>query len=191
MDCSPPGSSVHGILQARILEWIAIPFSRRTSQPRDWTWVSHIAGRFFTVWTTRDICLYRKAFLHWLKNSQSQLRTDSYSYPDVCLYLPCLPHKDETGPGCRVILPQCGSSRFGQKYSRAKLFHLAQPPTQWPVVLGGQLDRCKPWWTSGKILLGTKFVPGNHDGPRVEKVSEIQDWSGKKPQPPLHVFFFP
>ena len=49
MDCSPPGSSVHGILQARILEWVAIPFSRGSSQPRDRTLVSYIAGRFFTV----------------------------------------------------------------------------------------------------------------------------------------------
>ena len=45
MDCSPPGSSVHGILQARILEWVAISFSRGSSQPRDRTWVSCIAGR--------------------------------------------------------------------------------------------------------------------------------------------------
>ena len=49
MDCSPPGFSVHGILQARILEWVAFPFFRGSSQPRDWTQVSHIAGRFFTV----------------------------------------------------------------------------------------------------------------------------------------------
>ena len=54
MNCSPPGSSVHGILQARILEWVAIPFSRASSQLRDWTWVSCIAGRFFTVWATRE-----------------------------------------------------------------------------------------------------------------------------------------
>ena len=46
MDCSLPGSSVHGILQARILEWVAIPFSRRSSQPRDGTQVSHIAVDF-------------------------------------------------------------------------------------------------------------------------------------------------
>ena len=46
MDCSPPGSSIYGILQARILEWVAIPFSRESPQPRDRTWVSHIAGRF-------------------------------------------------------------------------------------------------------------------------------------------------
>ena len=54
MDCSPPGSSVHGILQARILEWVAIPFSRVYSQPRDWTQVSCIGGGFFTVWVTRE-----------------------------------------------------------------------------------------------------------------------------------------
>ena len=54
MDCSPPGSSVHGILQARILEWAAIPFSRDSSPPRDWTWVSCTEGRFFTVWDNTE-----------------------------------------------------------------------------------------------------------------------------------------
>ena len=49
VDCGPPGSSVHGILQARLLEWVAIPSSRGSSQPRDQTWVSCITGRFFTV----------------------------------------------------------------------------------------------------------------------------------------------
>ena len=49
IDCSPPGSCVHGILQERILEWVAIPFSKGSSQPRDQTQVSPIAGRFFTV----------------------------------------------------------------------------------------------------------------------------------------------
>ena len=52
--CSPPGSSVHEIPQARILEWVAIPFSRGSSPPRDQTWVSRIAGRFFTIWATRE-----------------------------------------------------------------------------------------------------------------------------------------
>ena len=54
MDCSPLGSSIHEILQARILEWIAIPFSRGSSQLRDQTQVSFIAGRFFTIWATRE-----------------------------------------------------------------------------------------------------------------------------------------
>ena len=48
-DCHPPGSSVHGIFQAWTLEWVAISFSRGSSQPRDWTHVSCIAGRFFTA----------------------------------------------------------------------------------------------------------------------------------------------
>ena len=51
-NCSLPGFSVYGILQARILEWIVIPFSRGFSWPRDQTLVSYIAGRFFTIWAT-------------------------------------------------------------------------------------------------------------------------------------------
>ena len=52
MDCSLPGFSVHGISQARILEWVAICFSWGSSQTRDQTWISHIARRFFTIWVT-------------------------------------------------------------------------------------------------------------------------------------------
>ena len=55
MDCSLPGSSIHGIFQARVLEWIAISFSRRSSRSRDWTWVSRIVGRCFTDWATREV----------------------------------------------------------------------------------------------------------------------------------------
>ena len=55
VDCSPPGSSVHGILQARVLGWVAISFFRGSSQPRDRTWVSCNAGRFFTIWATRQM----------------------------------------------------------------------------------------------------------------------------------------
>ena len=54
VNCSPPGSSVHGILQARILEWVAISFSRGSSQPGDQTQVSRIAGRRFNLWATRE-----------------------------------------------------------------------------------------------------------------------------------------
>ena len=54
MDCSPPGFSVHGILQARILKWVAISFSRGSSRPRGWTRVFCVTGRFFTIWATRE-----------------------------------------------------------------------------------------------------------------------------------------
>ena len=50
MDCSLPGSSLHGVLQARVLEWVAISFSRGSSQPRDRTWASCIPGRHFNLW---------------------------------------------------------------------------------------------------------------------------------------------
>ena len=88
LDCSPPGSPVRGILQARILEGVAILFFRGSSLPKDWTQVPCIAGRFFTIWVTREArreglqmslylrrlhylpCLYCFAqtffFLHWI-----------------------------------------------------------------------------------------------------------------------------
>ena len=53
-DCSPPGSSLHGILQARILEWVAILFSRGSFRPRDQTWLSHVVGRRFTIWKRKS-----------------------------------------------------------------------------------------------------------------------------------------
>ena len=64
MDCSPPGSSVHEVFQARILERVAISFSMGSSQSRDQTQVSCIAGRFFTIWATREALLTR-VFTIW------------------------------------------------------------------------------------------------------------------------------
>ena len=64
MGCSPPGSSVHGILQVRILEWVAMTSSRGSSQPRDWTPVSRVAGGFFTIWATREALWY---YICWIK----------------------------------------------------------------------------------------------------------------------------
>ena len=63
MDCSLPGSSIHGIFQARVLEWVAISYSRGSSWPRDWTQVSRIAGRYFTIWATREAHHFYHAFL--------------------------------------------------------------------------------------------------------------------------------
>ena len=54
MNCSLPDSTVLGILQARLLEWVTIPFSRGSSQPRDQTQVSYFAGGLFTDWTTKE-----------------------------------------------------------------------------------------------------------------------------------------
>ena len=70
-DCILPGSSVPGILQAWILEWFAIPFSRGSSQPRDWTHVSYTAGRSYTIWVTREA--YSACILYFWKSYRTSL----------------------------------------------------------------------------------------------------------------------
>ena len=87
MECSQPGSSVHGIPQAKILEWVPIPFSRRYSWPRDQTRASHIAGRFFTVWTTKEVpCpfhFFKSYYLSikrlWENKNRKWIRANVYS----------------------------------------------------------------------------------------------------------------
>ena len=70
MACSQLSSSVRGILQARILEWIAVPFSGGSSQLRDLTWVSCIAGRFLTVWATRAALKAKVVVVQWPSRAQ-------------------------------------------------------------------------------------------------------------------------
>ena len=102
MDCSLPGSSIHGILQARILECVAIVFSRGSSQARDRTWVSFTAGRFFTIWATGKplYVIYIYFFMiiknvsegwinHWVFASQSGVAAWN-----AVSYYSCLCHED-------------------------------------------------------------------------------------------------
>ena len=81
MDCSLPGSSVHGIFQARVLEWVTVSFSRRSSRPRDWTRVSRIVGRCFTTWATRGVSEFNFFFLTF------SLERDCYCLWCLELYL--------------------------------------------------------------------------------------------------------
>ena len=81
---SPPGSSVHGILQARILGWVPIPFCRGSPQPRGQTRVSCIAGIFFTVWVTREAPAWHSA----LCKISSRLGSCWWGWPgSLCLVL--------------------------------------------------------------------------------------------------------
>ena len=90
MNSSPPGSSVFGISQARILECVANPFSRGSSRPRDWTWVSCIAGRVFTVWATREakvVFLEFPWFLYDPANVGNLISGSSASLkPSLCIW---------------------------------------------------------------------------------------------------------
>ena len=94
MDCSLPGSSVHGIFQARILEWFAIYFSRWSSPPRDQTWVSWVAGRFFTNWATSGAQSMEHPFNHLRKATMS---------PSPCLFSG-INNPDATVSECLTIL---------------------------------------------------------------------------------------
>ena len=77
--CNPMDYTVYGVLQARILEWVAFPFSRGSSQPRDWTQVSCIAGGFFTSWAIREAPFIEgtdaktEAPILWLPDTKNQL----------------------------------------------------------------------------------------------------------------------
>ena len=112
VDCSLPDFSVHGILQARILEWVSIPFSRGSSRPRNWTWVSRIGGRRFNLWATREahkqspnleahdtIIINLKDVLNRRKNKEEEKRRafwlQSWGKPSfpTCL-CPCSPPLD-------------------------------------------------------------------------------------------------
>ena len=87
MDCSLPGFSIHGIFQARTLEWVTISFSRRSSQPRDCTRVSLIVGRHFTVWATREILTHQGSLSHHGTTDWFQIGKGVHQ---GCILSPCL-----------------------------------------------------------------------------------------------------
>ena len=119
MDGSLPGSSVHGILQARILEWISTSFSRGSSWPRDQTWVSYIAGSFLTIWAIRKslICtspahksyprVHTCFFLYFSKSPHpcfklSAFYTWSWCFVFFFFYF-------SSAPACGILVPQLGN----------------------------------------------------------------------------------
>ena len=75
--CDPMDYTVHGILQASILEWVAYPFSRGSSRPRNWARVSCIAGRFFTSWANREALRSR------LNNAEEQISDLEYRIMEI------------------------------------------------------------------------------------------------------------
>ena len=87
--CDPMDYTVHGIFQARILEWVAFPFSRGSSQPRDWTQVSLIAGGFSTYWATREAQKYCREALSIPPGTASILSFLLHSYCPCLSWKPC------------------------------------------------------------------------------------------------------
>ena len=115
-DCSQPGSSIHGIVQTTVLEWVAISFSRGSSQPRDQTWVSHIAGRLFTIWATKVLTL-----TEWITTNHGKfLKRWEYqtTWPaswEICMQV----KKQQLEPD----MEQPTGSKLGKEYVKAVYRH--------------------------------------------------------------------
>ena len=147
-----PHGLVHGILQARILEWVAVPFCRGSSQPRNWTQISRIAGGFFTSWATREAlnCWYASdiswkseasAVVQWLEIYLSMQGTPIWS----------LVWEDPTCHGATE--PVCHNfwACTLEPMSRNLWAHVLQllKPRSWSPCSPGKTDHCneKPtWW---------------------------------------------
>ena len=117
LDCSLPDSSCLGILQAKLLEWVGIPFSRRSPQISIQTWVSCITGRFFSVWTTREArwgrmqsgpSLYMRATGLLPVRAESLSHVQLFATPVDCSLPGSSVHGDSTakniGMGCHYLL---------------------------------------------------------------------------------------
>ena len=97
--CGPMDYTIHGILQARIPEWVAFPFSRGSSQPQDWTQVSHTAGGFFTVWATREALLNDKPCL-------IRRKLTCYFLDNIARLHPPPPHRPSNSPLMAFPFPE-------------------------------------------------------------------------------------
>ena len=140
VDCSLPGSSIHGILQARVLEWVAISFSRGSSRARDQTQVSRIAGRHFNLWATREAPL----------NSRKQANLlsvfFSISYQSIAKLLIEYRHwmikdkKEEKGKGSAIYIVLFLRYSRSEHQSRQQSFH---PILKAPLSF---LPSSRFWW---------------------------------------------
>ena len=125
-----PGFSVHGILQARILEWVAISFSRESSRPRDQTWISHIVGRHFTVWATREDYLLI-----------SNIPRNQCSWPALWYTI-----NQQTNDGFKG--ERWEQSALGEEGIRSFFLHCGSHPPRWPqwgMHLLISISSCNPF----------------------------------------------
>ena len=140
MDSSPPDSSVHGILQVRILEWVANPLSRGSPRPRDQTQVSCIAGRFFTVLTDQKPTVRKKVieltFLCW-----HQFSSVAQSYLTLCDHIDCGPPGSSVHGILQVRILEWVAIVFSRESS------LPRDPTQVSYTAGGL-----PVWSLWRTL---------------------------------------
>ena len=146
MDFSPPGSSVHGILQARTLEWVTISFSKASSQPRNQSQVSHIADRLFTVWATREAPMGTKDVIKSRSRTPAPDNWDAYEWNGFseprCLHLP-IHRRTLNALRYLVFLNQQSSLTFRLPARCCKLlYNLTPSPSSLEQFARGHLRRC-------------------------------------------------
>ena len=171
MDCSLPHSSVHGIFQARVLEWVAISFSRGSSRPRDRTGVSRVVSRHYTVWATREVLTLWRGYCqgppfaaeetehHWAHGvcptSQQSWRLSSQHHPAGLAWVMEMPQRSREASarsvkrvqrvvwGLCVCVGWCGKARSPRLPPRGA--PLGTPVADWKSELAASSPREKPW----------------------------------------------
>ena len=149
MDQSLPGSSIHGILQARILEWVAIWFSRGSSQPRDQIQVSRIAQRFFTIWNTSSVQLLSPAWhfaTSWTTAHQASLSITNSRSPPKPISIELICHSTISSS----VVPFSSALNLSQHQG---LFQWVSSSHQVSKVLEFQLQHQSFQWTPRTDLL--------------------------------------
>ena len=150
MDCSLPGSSVHGIFQTRILEWVAISFSRGSSPPRDQTWVSRTAGRLFTFWATKEAGRGRERNLKWKEETLGWWISLSWhnNFKVICL--------------CQKHIKLCTLNMFTMLFlSWTSIIQWPHVAMNWPI--GKDPDAGKDWRQEEKGMAEDEMVGWHHD----------------------------
>ena len=161
MGCSLPGSSVHGISQAGILEWVAIPFSRGSSWSRDGTWVSRIAGVFFTTWASREAPSRGKGSkilivlidIVWMDSFLIQFRAPTV-YRE---YVPNLRHHSHQIV-CLFNKGEMVGTKIKGRILFVCLFELVMKSESWLLLAGWPEDYIFQWSLYSLLILFTCYL---------------------------------
>ena len=155
MDYSLPGSSVHGISQARILEWVALSFSRGSSQPRDWTQVTRIAGRRFTVWATRET-------IYQMLDTLRRITTILQTLGMVLL-----------GSVCLFLQKQVGIILTSKCFCNIKWKNICKEPSMMHVVLMKTSWRYYPHFTGEETEAQRRYITWLETQPLISRRADI------------------
>ena len=142
VDCSPPGFSVHGIIQARVLEWVGISFSRGYSLPRERTQVSRIAGRRFILWTTRE------AQYLWMWDLNHK---EGWAPKNWCFWTVVLENTLESPLHCKEIKP------VNPQFSSVQFIHSVVSDSLRPH----ELQHTTPPWSSPTLEVHSNSCPSS------------------------------